>query len=247
MDEDVEPSPAQPVLSLSSSVEQLSLSSSQQREVQELRRELRDCGLYSGVGVIYRLNVWKPVEPLLLSLNYKIIRNFPARTKVATSFATIAQSIAPPKQHAIPTVAESSDSPPFVIAVFVSERTLFSQLLNLYIGEEKVNIIDDIIQPFLPQSAPHLQHIPKLFFITAYTMHPGAPPPQFPEDPDGNYCVVYHVTNTARLGREWVECIIKELSLPGMTVQDAIEKSRSHLRENIHYFTCLKNNLVLKK
>jgi hypothetical protein len=234
-------------------VEQLSLSSSQQREVQELRRELRDCELYSGVGMVRCdfMNVWKPVEPLLSSLNYKIISNFPIRTKVATSFATIAESIAPPKQHASPTVAESSDSPPFVIAVFVSGWTPSSQFPNLYIGDKEVNIIDDIIQPFLPQSAPHLQHIPKLFFITCTThmMHLHASPPQFPEDPDGNYCIVYHMTDDLYLMIEWARCITREFSLPGTTVQAAVEKSRLQLDEDeeiLHYFTCLKKNLVFK-
>ena len=70
---------------------------------------------------------------------------------------------------------------------------------TLYTSYGLVDVVDDIIQPFLiPQSAPHLQHIPKLFFITAKG-DPDALPPHFPNDPDGNYCVARHVTNSYRL------------------------------------------------
>ena len=232
----------------------------QQRGIWELRRELRDYVLYSGMGVICDyFSTWELVKPFLSSLDYKIISNFPVSTKVATSFATIVQSIAPPKPHARATAAESSDSPPFVIAVFVSGLIVSAWLNNLYTVCGEVNVVDDIIQPFLPQSAPHLRQIPKLFFITALSLQkvylrPHDPPPQFPEDSDGNYCVVYHsiVTNSlsSNLMRKWVQCITDDLFVHAMTVQGAIEKSRSHLdqhRESLHYFTCLKNNLVLKK
>ena len=188
-------------------MEQLSLSSDQQHKVQEFRLILNDCALYSGVGIICdEVNVWKPVEPHLSSLDYKIISEFPVDIKTINSFATIAQSIAYPKPHASPTVAESSDSPPFVIAVFVS-GTVSSRPHNPYTttyGE--VNIVDDIIQPFLPHSAPHLQHIPKLFFINIIGWHlefSQIALPQFPEDPDGKYCIVYHVANGFYLPMEW--------------------------------------------
>ena len=229
-------------------MEQLSLSSDQQHKVQKFRLKLSDCALYSGVGVICDgFYVWRPVEPYLSLLDYKIINRFPVNIKIVNSFATIAQSIAYPKPHASPTVAESSDSPPFVIAVFVSGR-VSSHPHTLHIttyGE--VNIVDDIIQPFLPHSAPHLQHIPKLFFITA--MHPPSPPPQFPEDPDGNYCIAYLMTDSYNLTYRWSQHITN-IFLPGMTVQGAIENSRSHLnedRERLHYFISLKKNLVLYK
>ena len=259
-----EPNPEQPDTSLSSSVKQLSLSPTQQREVQEFRYELGDYELYSGVGVIWDLiRSWQPVKLFLSSLDYKIVDNFPAHIEAATSISTIAQSIAPPQPHASPTAAESSDSPPFVIAVFISGILLSSQLLNIR-GKE-VDIIDDIIQPFLPQSAPHLQHVPKLFFITAqHPVGPRAPPPRFPEDPDGNYCIAYHIimarayfwhkissiADTRALMREWAEDITSNLFIPGMTVQEAIEKSGSHLNkveENLYYSICLKKNLILKK
>ena len=181
-------------------------------------------------------------------LSYKIINDLPVLIEGVTFFATIAQSIAPHKPHANPTVAESADSPPFVIAVFVSGKSSSSQLLNIR-GKE-VDIIDDIIQPFLPQSAPHLQHIPKLFFITAWhPVGPHAPPPRFPEDPNGNYCIAYHVADTIGLMMKWPEDITNDLFSPGMTVQGTIEKSiGSHLnkdKESLYYFTCLKKNLVL--
>ena len=233
-------------------MKQLSLSPTQQREIQEFRYELSDCGLYSGVGVIWEYSSftesWKPVKPFLssLQLDYKIIDNFP---EAATSFFTIAQSIDPPKPHASPTAAESSDSPPFIIAVFVSGILLSFQLLES--TGKAVNIVDDIIQPFLPQSAPHLQHIPKLFFITAWhPVGPDAPPPRFPEDPDGNYCIAYHMAGTFALMRKWAEDVTKDLIIPGMTVQGVIKKSMSHINkdeERLYYFTCLKKNLVLKK
>ena len=263
--EDQEP----PVTELSSSVGQLSLSPIQEREVQRIRGELRDCALYSGMGVICDIVEWEPMEPLLSSSGFKIISNLSIRLHSPCLF-TIAQSTRPP------TAADSSDSPPFVIAVFVSGvarvpdyRKMLVNLvsdielqsvplsvvaedpaphtLNTKCGE--MNIVDDIIQPFLPQSASHLQHIPKLFFINA-AGDPDAPPPQFPDDPDGNYCVAYHVTDRPSCMDKWVEYISDNLFLPGMTVQGAIENSKSHLekdKECLHYFTCLQNkSLVLK-
>ena len=230
-------------------MKQLSLSPTQQCEIQEFRCELGDYELYSGVVMIWDfIESWEPVKPFLSSLDYKIIDSFPARIEAATSIFTIAQSIAPPQPHASPTAAESSDSPPFVITVFVSVMLLFSKLLS--VSGKKVNI-DDIIQPFLPQSAPHLQHVPKLFFITArHLAGPRAPPPRFPEDPDGNYCIAYHMADSRALMRKWAEDITNNLFIPGMTVQEAIEKSGSHLNkdeENLYYSIYLKKNLVLKK
>ena len=255
------PNPEQPGISLFSS-RALSLSPIQhpQQRVQELRHYLRDCGLYSGMGLIceesdFITMSWKPaVKRHLSSLNYKIINDIdlPAHMKGESFFTTIAQSIAPPKPHASTTctVAESSDSPPFVIAVVVSGWIEIPCQL-LYTCNEEISI-DDIIQPFLPQSAPHLQHIPKLFFITVryrVSMDPHSPPPRFPKDPDGNYCIVYHMAGTMAMIK-WVEDITNDLFVHGMTVQGAIEKSRSRLNkdeENLYYFTCLKKNLVLKK
>ena len=178
--EDQEP----PITELSSSVGQLSLSSTQDREVQRIRGELRDCALYSGVGVICGLvGEWELMEPCLSSSDYKIISSLSGSPRL---FTTIAQSIAYPKP---PSVAESS---PFVIAVFVSGFAKDLACHTIITDYGKMKIVDDLIQPFLPQLAPHLQHIPKLFFITAIG-DPDAPPPRFPDDPDGNYCVAYHL------------------------------------------------------
>ena len=229
-------------------MEQLSLSSEQQHRVQEFRLGLSDCASYSGVGVICdKFDTWKHVELHLSSLDYKIISDFPV--SITTSFNTIAQSVAYLKPHASPTVAESSDSPPFIIAIFVLGAVSYQpHIIRTNYGE--VNIVDDIIQPFLPQSAPHLQHIPKLFFITAQHSYYFPLPPQFPEDPDGNYCIAYHMAFSYSLTNKWAHHITNNLFLPGMTVQGAIESSRSHLnedRERLHYFTSLKKNLVFNR
>ena len=250
-----------PVTELPSLVEHFSLSPTQDREVQRIRDELRDCALYSGVRVIcHGFYEWKPVGPHLTSSGYKIISDSSLRhgtltTSVVLSshldsrrfFTTIAQSIAYPKP---PTAAESSDSPPYVIAVFVSGVIVdYTSAHTLSTLHGPVNIVGDIIQPFLSRSAPHLQHIPKLFFITAQG-DPDAPPPHFPDDSDGNYCAAYHMTQRPRYMRKWTEYISDNLFFLGMTVQEVIENSKSHLekgRECLHYFTCLQNkSLVLK-
>ena len=237
------------IMELSSLVEQLSLSPIQEHEVREIRGKLRDCAEYSGVGVICNLlDEWKPMEPHLTSSGYKIISNYLSPHLGRSLFNSIAWSIAYPKP---PTAAESSRSPPFVIAVFVSGIGVdlaHHTIMNSY-NYEEMRIVDDIIQPFLPQSAPHLQNIPKLFFITARG-NPRAPPPHFPDDPDGNYCAAYHMTQGLICMQKWTKYISDSLFFPGMTVQEAIENSKSHLekgKECLHYFTCLQNkSLVLK-
>ena len=215
-----------------------------QHEGQRIRDELRDCTLYSGVGVICDdIGTWKSMEPRLLAVDYKIITAFPFHHDHPTFFPTIAQSIAYPKP---PAAAESSDSPPFVIAVFVSGWV--DSVCTLHTRYRSLDIIDDIIKPFLPQSAPHLLHIPKLFFISTWgDLNP--PPLHFPDDPDGNYCVVYHsIVGMSSDMNKWADHITDHLFLPGATVQEVIEKS--HLVEEdywLHYFTSLKNKLVLRK
>ena len=84
-----------------------------------------------------------------------------------------------------------------------------------------MDVADDIIQPFLPWSAPHLQHVPKLFFITAEG-DPGALPPHFPDDPDGNFCVAYHVINKLCHMVKWTQCITDHI-FSGITVEEVIE------------------------
>ena len=76
---------------------------------------------------------------------------------------------------------------------------------------------------------------------------PHALPPHFPDDPDGNYCVAYHVTFDRSHMHRWRDNITDYLFHPGMSVQEVIKNSSSHLdksRECLHYF-CMKNELVL--
>ena len=233
----------QAVTQHSSSVKLLSPS---QREVHRIAAALRDCALHSGVGVFHNIlfNPWELAEIYLSAVDYKIFPNFPFHHHHTTLFTAIAQSIAYPKP---PAAAESSDS--FVIAVFVSGYVEDSAH-TFDTGYGSLDIVDDIIKPFLPRSAPHLQHIPKVFFISAKGFR-RAPPPHFPDDPDGNYCVTYHVTNEPSYMDKWAHHISDHLFLqtPGMSVQQVIENSRSHLnevKEHLHYFTCLKNKIVLK-
>ena len=191
-------------------------------------------------------NLWDFMKHRLSAMDYKIIPNIHLYSS-ETPFTTIAQSIAYPKP---PTAAESSDSPPFAITIFISGHCHDSYSIHtLYTTYGLVDIVDDIIQPFLPQSAPHLQHVPKLFFITAEG-DPDAPPPHFPDDPDGNYCVAYHVTNKLCHMVKWALYITDHIFLSGITIQEVIEKSRSSLfkhMEQLHCSICLKNRLILKK
>ena len=235
--------------SVTEQVEQLSLSPAQQHEIQRIRDELRYCALYSGVAVIDDniVNEWVHIKQRLSSSGYKVISLDTVSLRHhdhPRHFTAIAQSITYPKP---PTAAESSYSPPFVIAVFVSGAVQSAHhTLVTHYGE--VNIVNDIIQPFLPQSAPHLQYIPKLFFITAWgDPQAQAPPPHFPDDPDGNYCIAYHVAEIMSYMDKWAKHISDNVFLPGITVQEAIENSRSHLEggECLHYFTYLRNKLVL--
>ena len=235
---------------LSSSVEQLKLTSPQHK-IQRVRDELRDCTLYPGIAVICDVDLfatWKSTKNRLSAVDYKIITtDFLLHHPHTTLYSTIAQSTAYPKP---PAAAESSDSPLFVIAVFVSgyaSDDSVGALCGIRISHESQDIVDDIIKPFLPRSAPHLQHIPKLFFISAEG-DPNAPSPHFPDDPDGNYCVAYHVSKYLIHMLTWQFDIVQHLFHPDMSVQAVIENSRSHInedRECLHYFTCLKNNLVL--
>ena len=121
-----------------------------------------------------------------------------------------------------------------------------------------MDIVDDIIKPFLPKSAPHLVHIPKIFFITnslsyrstVYRQDLDNQPPSFPDDDDDNYCIAYHLS-LKRFDQQilWLNTITDAL-LSGKTVQDVIENSRSILdknRERLYTFCCLKDNLVLRQ
>ena len=246
--QDTQPTSEQAVTQLSTSVTQLTLSPLEQHEVQRIRDELGDCTLYSGVGVICKDDIlsdaWETMKSHLSALNYKIITtDFLLHHRPKTLFPTIAQSIAYPKP---PAAAELSDSPPFVITVFALGLVRGSTNI-LLTRHGLVHIVNDIIKPFLPQSAPHLQHIPKLFFISAMGGPGPAPPPRFPDDPDGNYCVFYHASFMYKF--DWVDHIADHLFLLGATVQEVIDNCKSHLveGEKLHCFASLKNKLVLRK
>ena len=135
------------------------LSQSKQPEVRRIKDELADCTSCSGVGVIYDnvYDLWESTKGLLLSVGHKLIPKFPSDDHPATVFKAIAESIAPPS-----VAAESSDFP-FIIGVFVSGLARSNALESRH---GSVDIYQDIIKPFLPESAPDLRHIPKLFFIS---------------------------------------------------------------------------------
>ena len=201
-----------------------------------------DCALYSGLGVTcndpYIMNFLSEAEFTIISSNLSNITH-------KTFFTTVAQSTAYP-----PIAVKSSDSPPFVIAVFVTGDAGDSAG-TLLTDHGSVDIVDDIIKPFLPRSAPHLQHIPKLFFISLnvskYLDLLAAKPPHFPYNRDGNYCVAYHTCHPYYSG-EWMWHIADHLFRFGISVQEVVENSRSslyHGYEYLHYLSCLEGKLVL--
>ena len=233
----------QVVIQLSSSMEQLRLSDEEKDEARRVREQLSDCALCSGMGII--LFDWK--LPLGMTETLSIL-NF-NHIEVDTSnvsppdLKTIIATIAQPRAYPGP--------PPFVIAVFVSGFS-YDTAGSLFLGAGPVDIVEDIIKPFLPQSAPHLVHIPKLFFISSFCGRKelDTRPPLFPDDPDANYCIAYHVTaphHPSYTDRWWRHIVHK---LPtGQSVQKIIKDIRSSLHhdlERLHYFSSLKDsNLVL--
>ena len=230
-------------------MEHLGLTSEQQQALQRLRDELSDCALYSGVAVVCDDKCAPPyweylVESKLSSkLNFKQINiDWDTQQSINSKilFSTVAQSQAYPKPQA-------AGSPPFVIAIFVSGWVRDSAD-SLHTRHGPMDIVDDIIKPFLPQSAPHLLHIPKLFFIASYGLHlVESQPPPFPTEPDANYCVAYYVGYDIQFPYSWTWYITRYLS-SSMPVQNIIESSRSTLHKHhgcLHSFSCLKDKLVL--
>ena len=236
---------------LPTSMEQLSLSQLEQREAQRIRDELSDASLYSGVAICYDdpFSRSSPfVERTLSELNFKYIdldEHINRQVDLKTCLSIIAQS------KAYPTIPSAAGSQPFVIAVFVTgERGQSPGSLYTVFGES-VDIVDDIIKPFLPKSAPHLAHIPKLFFISSWSHHKDldTQPPSFPDNDDANYCIAYHLTREVGDSWEWMHTIVRGLRW-NMTVQDVIEESRSHLNKHnkrLYTFSCLKDKLILGK
>ena len=217
-------------------------SQSKRPEVQRIKDELVDCASYSGIGVIYDnvYDLWESTKGLLLSAGYKLIPKFPSDDHPATVFKAIAESIAPPS-----VAAESSDFP-FIITVFISGLAMSSALESRH---GSVDIYQDIIKPFL---APHLQHIPKLFFISVDREQYNRPV-IFPDDSNGNYFVVYHETESLEQMLTW-KAIVDDVFCLGKSTQELVEKSKSYMhlygykdKERLHYFTCLKNKFIVKK
>ena len=229
------------------SVEQPRLLTQQQREVQEIEDQLRDCALYySGVGITYDDRY---IMNHLSEVEFDIVLSDFSNISAKTFFTTIAQSTAYPIP---PTVAESSDSPPFVIAVFITgDASDSGESGTLHTSHGSVNIVDDIIKPFLPQSAPHLVHVPKLFFISSIIEDVDTTPPSFPYHRDGNYCVAYHTSYPYHsIMDEWMWHIADHLFRFDVSVEEVVENSRSCLYEgyeNLNYFSCLKGNIILMK
>ena len=222
-----------------------------------LVEQLSNSSLYSGVGIVYRSDfrhrtmlITYRLERTLSVLNFKhiVLNNeffLIHNVDLKTSLSTIAQC----KAYSEPQAAAGSQ--PFVIAVFVAEREgKFPGSLDSRHGP--VDIVDDIIKPFLPKSAPHLAHIPKLFFISSWVDHKGldTQPPSFPDDDDGNYCIAYHLAQSGRADQEiWMDTIANGL-LSGKTVQYVIENSQLLLHKNnerLCYFSSLKDKLILMK
>ena len=232
---------------LPTSMEQLSLSPSEQ-EVQRIIDELSNSSLYSGVGICYddHPKSLRDVEKTLPEINFKYIdlNEHVHRVDLNTCLSTPAQSKAYPK------TPSAAGSQPFVIAVFVTGEKDHSPG-SLFTLRGSVDIVDDIIKPFLPKSAPHLVHIPKLFFISSWFLRKDldTQPPSFPDDDDANYCIAYHLAREVGAVSKWMDTIADGLS-SNMTVQDVIEDSRSHIdkhKECLHYFSCLKDKLILGK
>ena len=240
---------ASTVTQLTLSMEQLSLTPTGLREAQRFKRKFSDSSSHSGVGIVFDnyKGEWD-VKNTLKELNFKCIfvdRRI-SQVKLKTSLSNFAKSIA----YALAKTQSVAGSQPFVIAVFVAGRRSdheSSCFLNTRRGP--VDIVDDIIKPFLPKSSPHLAHIPKLFFISSRVGHKDldTQPPSFPDDDDANYCIAYHLTRAVDDLWKWRHTI--ELGLhPGKTVQDVIEDSRSHLdkdNERLYTFSCLKGKLIL--
>ena len=189
------------------------------------------------------------MEDIFLMLNFKhinlhLLHLSPAGLK--TLLSTIARSTAYPGPPA-------AGSPPFVITLFLSGIGVHSvSSLFLGRGQGQGDIVDDIIKPFLPLSAPHLVHIPKIFFISSEfgRQYLATQPPLFPGDCDANYLIAYHQTSSRADMSIWMQHITDNL-LTGQSVQEVVEKSRScldHDIERLHYFSSLKDsNLVIRK
>lgn len=214
-----------------------------QSNQQKIKDELVDCTSCSGIAVIHDnvYDLWESTKGHLSSAGYKFAPNFPLENHPATIFNAIAELITPPE------AADSFDFP-FIIAVFVSGLAKGSHCA-LKSRHGSVDIFQDIICPFL---APHLQHIPKLFFISV-DREQIYQPVTFPDDSNGNYYVFYHETEFLEQMLTW-KAIVDDVFRLGKSAKELAEESKSYMsrygyknKERVHYFSCLKNNFVLKK
>ena len=230
----------------------MNLSPLQQQKVQEIKEKLSCSALYSGVGIVF-MDKPQVIERSLEGLEYNIISVDDLVIDFKTAFTTIAQSRAYPESPA------AAGSPPFVIAVFVSGQTTRSTCSNsiFHTRHGLVDIVDDIIKPFLPQSAPHLVHIPKLFFISSMSMGLFAASSRrllLPADEDGNYLIAHCVTHDVD---GWLSHIAQCICHRNQSVRDIVEPSQFLYEEllfdpvlsneNLQVYCCLKDDLVLRK
>ena len=217
-------------------MEKFHLSPRQKRNVERVRDQLRDCASYKGVAI--ELSIGFPSRVIRLSLeptfqHIALVDDIDSCDDVKSLITAVAQYRDYPES-----------SPPFVIAVFV-RGVAGPSVGTLCTDFGLVNIVDDIIKPFLPQSAPHLMNIPKLFFISSFSMRPSQDTPLFPDDTDSNYCVAYccaPLSQFALSSRSWFQYIIKHL-LSGISVEEVVENSRPIAERygRLHYLSCLSN------
>ena len=225
---------------LSSITRKPTLSPLQLQKVQEIRDQLSKSAFYRGVLVELSLDFWR-MEGMFTKLEQKLKHvSIDWRDLISIGTKTL-----------FTTIVESGvyvKSKSYVIVVFVSGKTGDSVGSLQYSSNKTLDIVDDIIRPFLPQSAPHLEHIPKVFFISAFTDMRNTTPPAFPNDPDSNYCVAYHLSPEPCEPIEWVRYITEHL-FTGVSVQEIIENSAQIIvdknNEELHRLCCLKDNLLL--
>ena len=216
------------------------MSPGQPWSIDNVSGQLGDCASYKGVAIDlsdYPLleNIWSSLEPTFKHIS--LHRHIHSHDDFKSLITAVAQYRDYPET-----------SPPFVMAVFVRGLAGPSVgTLNTMFGS--VDIVDDIIKPFLPQSAPHLMNIPKLFFInSAPLLHQDIEPLPYPDYADSNYCVAYCIQLHVHPTRSWYQYIIKHL-LSGISVEDVVESSRLiAYNGHLHYFSRLKNKqLTLSK
>ena len=212
--------------------------------MQSIRDQLSDSSVYSGVAIMYEEFVigldTRRLERTLSKLNFKVValdRYISSQVDLKTLLYNFAQCIAYP----------ASGSNPFVIAVFVEGLRCYSPS-SLDTPHGSVDIVDDIIKPFLPNSAPHLVHIPKLFFISSWFGLRNLDvdkPLFFPGDNNANYYTASYLARWRADSREWMDTIADNL-LSGGTMEGVIDKLQSRLNkksEQLNYFSCLKEKL----